>query len=312
MAATYRTAAFGMLALHSPCVPMSTRKRGLSLEVVLAEKYGFCAGVRVADKLVRIAAKKGQKGAILGQVVHNESVESEMATLGFPTVHTLPSAHEHGARIVFSAHGVAPSVRAEAAALGLATIDTTCKFVTDIHKEIERSLIDDYFIAIMGQADHREVIGYTHDLDPARYRVFYSLADVKAFDWESRPRVRIIFQTTINSENFAPHVAEIQSRSPEAAVADTICYATKENQDALRVLCLDPTIDAIVVIGGKHSKNTKELARIAADFKPTFLVGTVDELEVEKLDGMARIGVSAGASTPDYDVERVVERIKAL
>ncbi|HKC26057.1 MAG TPA: 4-hydroxy-3-methylbut-2-enyl diphosphate reductase [Thermoanaerobaculia bacterium] len=283
-----------------------------SLEVVLAEKYGFCAGVRVADKLVRIAVKKGQTGAILGQVVHNESVEREMAQLGFPTVHSLPAAREHGGRIVFSAHGVAPSVRTEAQELGLATIDTTCKFVTDIHKEIARSLDDDYFIAILGQADHREVIGYTRDLDPARFRVFYALEDVKAFDWEAHPAVKIIFQTTINSESFAPHVAEIQSRASRAAVADTICYATKENQDALRVLCADPTIDAIVVIGGKHSKNTKELARIAAEAKPTLLVGTAEELEASRLAGMRRIGVSAGASTPDYDVERLVERIRAL
>jgi 4-hydroxy-3-methylbut-2-enyl diphosphate reductase len=282
------------------------------LEVVLAEKYGFCAGVRVADKLVRIAAKKGQTGAILGQVVHNESVEREMADLGFPTVHSLPAAREHGGRIVFSAHGVAPSVRAEAQELGLATIDTTCKFVTDIHKEIARSLDEDFFIAILGQADHREVIGYTRDLDPGRFRVFYALEDVKAFDWEAHPRVKIIFQTTINSESFAPHVAEIRSRTPQAAVADTICYATKENQDALRVLCADPTIDAIVVIGGKHSKNTKELARIAAESKPTLLVGTAEELDGAELAGMKRIGVSAGASTPDYDVERLVERIQAL
>jgi 4-hydroxy-3-methylbut-2-enyl diphosphate reductase len=282
------------------------------LEVVLAEKYGFCAGVRVADKLVRIAAKKGQTGAILGQVVHNESVEREMADLGFPTVHSLPAAHDHGGRIVFSAHGVAPSVRAEAQALGLAAIDTTCKFVTDIHKEISRSLAEGYFIAILGQADHREVIGYTKDLDPATYRVFYSLDDVKAFDWERRPRVKIIFQTTINSESFAPHVAEIRARSAGAAVADTICYATKENQDALRVLCADATIDAIVVIGGKHSKNTKELARIAQESKPTFLVGTADELPLDRFAGMRRIGVSAGASTPDYDVERVIARLREL
>ena len=81
------------------------------MEAVLAEKYGFCAGVRVADKLVRIAAAKGQTGAILGQVVHNESVEREMADLGFPTVHRLEDARGHEGRIVFSAHGVAPSVR---------------------------------------------------------------------------------------------------------------------------------------------------------------------------------------------------------
>ena len=281
------------------------------MEVVLAEKYGFCAGVRVADKLVRLAVGKGQKGAILGQVVHNESVEREMAGLGFPTVHKLADARQHGGRIVFSAHGVAPSVREEAKDLGLQSIDTTCKFVTDIHKEIARSLAEGCFIAILGQIDHREVIGYTKDLAPEQFKVFYELDEVKDYDWSRHPRVKIVFQTTLNAERFAEHVQEIQRRVPDTRIADTICYATKENQDALRVLCNDPSIDAIVVIGGKFSKNTKELAKIAGEHKPTYLVGTAEELDPAALKGMKRIGVSAGASTPDYDVEAVIEKLKA-
>lgn len=280
------------------------------MDVVLAEKYGFCAGVRVADKLVRKAAAQGLSGAILGQVVHNESVEAEMARLGFPTVHALEDARAHDGRIVFSAHGVAPSVRGAASGLGLETIDTTCKFVTDIHKEIARSLAEGAFLAILGQRDHREVIGYTKDLDPASYRVFYDLDEVKAFRWEGTPKVKIIFQTTINAEHFAEHVGEIRRRAGEALLADTICYATKENQDALRALCADPSIDAIVVIGGRHSKNTKELAKIAEEKKPTFLIGTAADLDLSRFAGMRRVGVSAGASTPDYDVEAVVERLQ--
>lgn len=282
------------------------------MEVVLAAKYGFCAGVRVADKLVRIAAAKGQSGAILGQVVHNESVEREMASLGFPTVHRLEEARAHAGRIVFSAHGIAPSVRAEAAALGLSAIDTTCKFVTDIHREITRSLEDGCFIAVLGQKGHREVIGYTKDLDPARYGIFYDAAEVAAFPWESHPRVKVVFQTTLNADGFADHVAEMRRRVPDLRVADTICYATKENQDALRVLCADPTIDAIVVIGGKNSKNTKELVKIAEGSKPTFFVGTAAELEPKELAGLRKVGVTAGASTPDYDVEAVMEKLRAI
>jgi 4-hydroxy-3-methylbut-2-enyl diphosphate reductase len=107
-------------------------------------------------------------------------------------VHDLEEAKAHHARVVFSAHGVAPSVRAEAVSLGLATIDTTCKFVTDIHKEIMRSLDDGCFIALPGQADHRDVVGYTKDLDPARYRVFYRLEDVTSFDWSRVPRAQVV------------------------------------------------------------------------------------------------------------------------
>ena len=282
------------------------------MDVVLAEKYGFCAGVRVADKLVRIAVGKGQSGAILGQVVHNESVEREMASLGFPTVHRLEEAHAHAGRIVFSAHGVAPSVRDEAAALGLSAIDTTCKFVTDIHKEIRRSLDDGCFIAVLGQQGHREVIGYTKDLDPSAYGVFYTLEEVVAFPWEEHPKVKVVFQTTLNAEGFSEHVAEMRRRVPDLRVADTICYATKENQDALRALCADPTIDAIVVIGGRHSKNTKELVKIAEASKRTVFVGTAADLRAEDLEGVRKVGVTAGASTPDYDVEAVVARLRAM
>ena len=282
------------------------------MEVVLAEKYGFCAGVRVADKLVRLAAKKGLSGAILGQVVHNESVEREMAELGFPTVHRLEEARGHQGRIVFSAHGVAPSVRHEAASLGLTAIDTTCKFVTDIHREIDRSLADGCFIAVLGQKGHREVIGYTKDLAEGRHGVFYDLEEVRAFPWEAHPKVKVVFQTTLNAERFADHVAEMRRRVPDLRIADTICYATKENQDALRVLCADPSIDAIVIIGGRHSKNTKELVRIAEESKRTFFVGTAADLDPAALAGLRKVGVSAGASTPDYDVEAVIEALQAI
>ena len=282
------------------------------MEVVLAGKYGFCAGVRVADKLVRIAAAKGQAGAILGQVVHNESVEGEMAGLGFPTVHRLEDAREHEGRIVFSAHGVAPSVRREAESLGLAVIDTTCKFVTDIHREIARSLDDGCFVAVLGQQGHREVIGYTKDLDPARYGIFYELGEVVAFPWEEHPKVKVVFQTTLNADRFVGHVAELRRRVPDLRIADTICYATKENQDALRALCADPTIEVIVVIGGTRSKNTKELVRIAGESKRTVFVGTAAELDPANFAGVRKVAVTAGASTPDYDVEAVVERLRAM
>ncbi|MCL4809768.1 MAG: hypothetical protein KJ062_18560 [Thermoanaerobaculia bacterium] len=203
-------------------------------------------------------------------------------------------------------------MRAEAEALGLAAIDTTCKFVTDIHKEIARALEDGCFIAVLGQQGHREVIGYTKDLDPARYGIFYDLADVVSFPWEEQPRVKVVFQTTLSAERFAGHVEEMRRRVVDLRIADTICYATKENQDALRALCADPSIDAIVVIGGQHSKNTKELVKIASESKPTLFVGTAADLDPASFAGMRKVGVTAGASTPDYDVEAVLTRLRAM
>ena len=124
--------------------------------------------------------------------------------------------------------------------------------------------------------------------------------------------MKVGFQTTVNAERFAEHVAEMRRRVPDLRIADTICYATKENQDALRVLCADPAIDVIVVIGGQRSKNTKELVRIAEESKRTVFVGTAADLDPGAFAGMRKVGVTAGASTPDYDVEAVVEALRAI
>ena len=135
---------------------------------------------------------------------------------------------------------------------------------------------------------------------------------MREFPWDAHPKVKVVFQTTLNAERFAEDIALMRLRVPDLRIADTICYATKENQDALRVLCAEPSIDAIVVIGGRHSKNTMELVKIAGESKPTVFVGTAADLDPEAFAGMRKVGVTAGASTPDYDVEAVLERLRAI
>ena len=275
-----------------------------------AAKYGFCSGVRIADLKVKRVAAGGGRGAILGQVVHNERVVEEMEKLGVRTVDEIVAVSEP--TIVFSAHGVPPSFHQRAKGSGLQVLDTTCKFVYDIHREAAKALADGYHLIFIGDPKHREVIGYTNDLDPSTYHIVSTLADVEATDWSQYSKLKVFYQTTLNSEEFDDVVRAIERRAQRLDRADTICYATKENQDAARELAHDPEIDLIIIIGGKKSANTKHLWEICREVKPSYLVQGASDLEPAWFDGASVVGVTAGSSTPDYVIDEVEERIATL
>ena len=281
-----------------------------AMKIKRAEKYGFCSGVRIADLKVKRFAAAGGRGAILGQVVHNERVVEEMEQLGVRTVEEIQSVQEP--TIVFSAHGVPPSFHTQAKSTGLQVLDTTCKFVYDIHRESKDALESGYHLVFIGDPKHREVIGYTHDLDPATYHIVLTVKEADAIDWTQYPKLKVFYQTTLNAEEFEDVVRLIESRSAGVDRADTICYATKQNQDAARVLANDPDVDLIVVIGGKKSANTKHLWEICREMKPAYLVQGADDLDSSWFGGARVVGVTAGASTPDYVIDEVEARISAF
>lgn len=280
------------------------------MRVKRAEKYGFCAGVRIADqKVKKFAQLGGTGGKILGQVVHNERVVEEMESLGVPTVDSLDEGTE--GTIVFSAHGVPPSFHDTARTRGMRVLDTTCPFVYDIHEEADRAVRDGAHLVFIGESGHREVIGYTHDRDPDSYHVVKTVQEAEEIDWGKYPAIKVLYQTTLNAEDFEDVVRVIEARSAGVSRADTICYATKENQDAARELCADPEVDLILIIGGKQSANTRHLWEICRDHKPSYLIQGPDDLEASWFEQARMVGVTAGASTPDYvidEVEAVVEQ----
>jgi (E)-4-hydroxy-3-methyl-but-2-enyl pyrophosphate reductase len=282
---------------------------GALMKVKRAANYGFCSGVRIADLKVKRFAAAGGRGAILGQVVHNERVVQEMEDLGVRTVDDLASVTEP--TIVFSAHGVPPSFHEDAKAGGLHILDTTCKFVYDIHKESKRALADGYHLIFIGDPKHREVIGYTHDLDSADYHILSTLAEAEAeaVDWRRYPRLKVFYQTTLNSEDYEEVIRSIEAQRGAIERADTICYATKENQDAARVLAADPDVDVIVVVGGKKSANTKHLWDICRESKPSYLVQGAEDLDPSWFAGVHGVGLTAGSSTPDYVIDEVESRL---
>jgi len=273
------------------------------MRIKRAEKFGFCSGVRVADIKVKRFAQTGGRGAILGQVVHNERVVEEMEQLGVRTVHDLAEVQEPV--VVFSAHGVPPSYHERARALGLEVLDTTCKFVYDIHKESRKALAEGAHLVFIGDPHHREVLGYTHDLDPATYHILQTVEQAREVDWSSYPAVKILYQTTLNAEEFEEVARTIEAANPRTRRADTICYATKQNQEAARALAEDPEVQAVLVIGGKQSANTRHLHEICSRYKASYLIQGASDLDPAWLAGLTCVGVTAGASTPDYVVEEV-------
>jgi (E)-4-hydroxy-3-methyl-but-2-enyl pyrophosphate reductase len=280
------------------------------VKIKRAEKYGFCSGVRIADLKVRRFAATGGRAAILGQLVHNERVVEEIERLGVRPVSDMAAVQEP--TIVFSAHGVPPSFHERARSAGLKVLDTTCKFVYDTHDESEDALAGGYHLVFIGDPKHREVIGYTHDLDPPTYHVVSTVADADAVDWSQYGKVKVFYQTTLNAEAFEDVVQAIERRAARAERADTICYATKQNQDAARALGQDPEIDLILVIGGSTSANTRHLWEICRESKPSHLVQGAADVKPEWLRGVSLVGITAGASTPEYVIEEVETRIAEL
>src|SRR5213595_1243271 len=153
-----------------------------------AAKYGFCSGVRIADLKVKRFAAGGGRGAILGQVVHNERVVEEMENLGVRTVEDIAAVAEPA--IVFSAHGVPPSFHEHAKNSGLKILDTTCKFVYDIHHESKDALQGGYHIIFIGDPRHREVIGYTNDLAAGTYHIVSTVRDAERVEWARYPKLK--------------------------------------------------------------------------------------------------------------------------
>jgi (E)-4-hydroxy-3-methyl-but-2-enyl pyrophosphate reductase len=296
---------------RSPWSRRAVREEGFhGVKVKRAEKYGFCIGVRQADERVRAFAAAGGRGRILGQVVHNERVVEDLTRLGVATVERLDQVE--GGAVVFSAHGVPPSFHRIARERGLEILDTTCPFVYAIHEEAARARRDGWHLVFVGDPCHREVIGYTHDLDPADYDVVDTVEAAEELDFARHPRMRIFYQTTLDAGQYEDVARAIEARAGEARRADTICYATKENQDAARALARDPEVDAMVVVGGRHSANTRHLWEICRELKPSLLLHALDDLRPEWFARCSTVGLTAGASTPDVMIDEVESALLAL
>ena len=282
------------------------------MDVLLANPRGFCAGVDRAIAIVEQAlAQFGAPIYVRHEVVHNKFVVADLKAKGAVFVEEL-SEIPAGSTVVFSAHGVAKSVRADADARGLTVFDATCPLVTKVHVEVARMRDQGRVIVMIGHAGHPEVEGTMGQSDGGIYLV-ESVADVSALAVPESANLAYVTQTTLSVDDAAAIVDALKRRFPGIVgpKKDDICYATQNRQDAVKFMA--PQVDVVIVVGSPNSSNSNRLREVAAHRGiPAYMVDRADQLDARWVDGKSRVGVTAGASAPEVLVREVLLRLKAL
>jgi 4-hydroxy-3-methylbut-2-enyl diphosphate reductase len=281
--------------------------RGLVKRVLLASPRGYCAGVeRAVDTVERALRLYGAPVYVRKQIVHNSHVVRGLEKLGAVFVDSVDDIPE-GATVVFSAHGVAPSVRTAAAARHLRTIDATCPLVTKVHSQARRYSDAGYAIVFIGHAGHEEVEG-TMGEAPGEMALVESVADAEALELPAEGRIAYITQTTLSVDATREIVEVLKRRFPriEEPEKDDICYATSNRQWAVKEL-LDE-IELLLVIGSTNSSNSKRLVEVAHTAGvAAHLINDVGGIDPAWLEGVETVGITSGASAPERLVTDVCD-----
>lgn len=283
----------------------------MAVEIVLAKEMGFCWGVRRAIGIMEKAASERGQIISLGPIVHNPQVVAALAEKGVQVASSIDGVS--GTAVAIAAHGVGPKVLEEAKVKGLDIIDTTCPIVTRSQRWAKKMADDGFTVIVYGDADHREVKGV---LSWAQGKgMALAEEDVHSLPAELLSRVAIIPQTTQNPARFAAFVGRLLrerlAQISEVQVINTLCNVTAGQQAEARELAQD--VELMLVIGGHNSANSRHLAEVCREAGvETHHIETAAELEGQWLVGRERVGVTAGASTPDWAVEEVVRCVREL
>src|SRR5215470_11634246 len=280
---------------------------GAEKKIFLLKPRGFCAGVVRAIDVVKIALELyGRPVYVRKEIVHNKHVVDELRDAGAIFVEELNEVPE-GARAIFSAHGVAPSVRREAVERKLDVIDATCPLVTKVHLEAVRFARDGYSIVLIGHKDHDEVIGTLGEVPHCSYLV-ETVEDVDNLELPDPRRVRYLTQTTLSLDETRDIIERLKQRFPliEGPKSQDICYATENRQMAVKAV--STAIDVLLVVGSQNSSNSKRLVEVGANFGVrSYLVNDRGDVDSLWLDDVKNVGVTAGASAPEHLVEDLMD-----
>jgi 4-hydroxy-3-methylbut-2-en-1-yl diphosphate reductase len=280
--------------------------------VLLASPRSFCAGVERAIEIVeRALAQQGAPVYVRKQIVHNKHVVEDLASRGAVFVDELAEVPD-GAVVVFSAHGVSPAVREEAARRELRVVDATCPLVSKVHAEARRFAADGYLVALIGHAGHEEVEGTLGEA-PAAMALVGSAADVAGLRPADPDRVAYLMQTTLSADEADGVVDAILDRFPAAKGpgSDDICYATTNRQQAVRTIAAE--CDLVLVAGSKNSSNSVRLVETAQRAgSRAQLVDGPEDIELSWLAGASVVGVTAGASAPPAVVDQIITALSGL
>jgi 4-hydroxy-3-methylbut-2-enyl diphosphate reductase len=283
-----------------------------SRRVLVAKPRGYCAGVDRAVLTVEKALDVyGAPVYVRKQIVHNAHVVRTLEARGAVFVEETEEVPE-GATVVFSAHGVAPTVHAEAAARGLKTIDATCPLVTKVHQEAKRFAAQDLDIVLIGHEGHEEVVGTTGQA-PQHIHLVDGIAEAAAVEVRDPAKVAYLSQTTLSVDETEVTVEALRRRFPllQGPPSADICYATQNRQVAVKEIARDA--DLVLVVGSRNSSNSVRLVEVAleAGASSSYLVDDASEIEDAWLDGVATVGLTSGASVPEDLVDGVLEWLAA-
>ncbi len=278
------------------------------MKVLLADEYGFCFGVERAVDMVENSLRENETVRTLGPLIHNDQ---EMQRLGRSGVSMIsePVQIKRGETAVIRAHGVTPEVQKALETKASKVVDATCPFVTRVQKLASRAASENRHVVVIGNPDHPEMIG-VKGYAPDHAFIIKDETEIAGLPKLNNPMV--VSQTTIKLKTFFDTAEAIKKVADgETQIINTICSATRDRQDAARALAGE--VDAFYVIGGDHSSNSRKLLTVCKEqCEKSFLIQTEEDINEEDIRNAKNVGVTAGASTPKWLIEKVVERLKEL
>ena len=280
--------------------------------VILAKSAGFCFGVkRAVDKVYEEAEKNQVPVYTYGPIIHNEEVVNDLEKRG---VHAILDTSElkdlQKGIVVIRSHGVEKGVYDTIKSEGFTVVDATCPFVLKIHRIVEEYSKKDYHIIIIGNDSHPEVEGIKGWSDLAKTTVLQTKEEAEKLSFQIGEKVCIVSQTTFNYNKFQELVEIIQKKGYDIVVLNTICNATEERQTEAAEIASE--VDAMIVIGGRHSSNTQKLFEICKkECENTYYIQTLDDLDMSVFQSIDNVGITAGASTTNKIIEEVQKNVRS-
>ena len=276
-----------------------------SLEVILADYLGFCYGVKRAIKIARENAAPDGSACTLGPIIHNPQMVERLIDEGIGTIDCLDDLKR--GKVIIRSHGVGPETYEKAEAMGLECVDATCPHVKKAQLSAKELAEEGRFVVIVGEKEHPEVHSIVQWAG-GNVAVIETVAEAASVPNASR--LGIISQTTFSGERFREIVSALLDKSRDIRVMRTICTATDQRQRAARELA--SKVDVMLVIGGKNSANTTRLAQLCANICRTYHIETAEELQPAWFDNIEKIGITAGASTPDWIIKEVYKKCQRI
>jgi len=275
------------------------------VQIIRADHAGFCFGVRRAVELARSASRDFQKVTTLGELIHNPEILEELNSRGVRAISAISKIRE--GVVVVRAHGISQKKLAVLRKKKIKIVDASCPFVQKIHREVSLFAAQKIPVVILGRRGHPEMRAVVEDFPAVEVLQKISPKRLQKFAGQ---KIGVLAQTTENPENFAQLIAALEKIGAQIIARETICGATLERQNSARLLA--EKVDAVVVVGGRKSNNTKKLFELVAKIRPAFWIENETEICPGDFTKFKKVGVTAGASTPESTIRKVEEKLSQI